>query len=242
MVMKLLSLGTAIKTMREKTMKKLLGISIVAMLAVTPMMANAAGQAIPATPQTGNTYYAAAVASEGTSKIATTSYVKGAYNAIQTELNGIATDIDVTTDGTHIHASKSVAENLAELDTAVVANDTKIGAITTLQNSNTFDTGETHNDVVSAIISTKTEANTTKTLVGVDSAADLNTIFDGDTSINTVGQALQALKSANDSTDGKAIAVYSDWNGGETPYRAAGDYVQLSATDALDTVGIKPNN
>ena len=55
--------------MRENKMKKLLGVSIAAMLAVTPMLANAT-----------DTY--STVTLDPDSHIATTSYVQGAYNAL----------------------------------------------------------------------------------------------------------------------------------------------------------------
>ena len=211
-------------------MKKLLGISIVAMLAVTPMMANAAGQEIPATPQNGDTYYAAAAANEGTNKIATTSYVKGAYNAIQTELNGIATDIDVTTNGSHISATNSVAENIVSLNTGIEANDSAIGTIGNLTGSANFDSTEAHANIVEAINTVKAQANATDALVGTSETA-LNSMFNSD--IDTVGQALQYLKNSNNATDSKAIAVYSNWNSGGAPTRAGNDYVNLLDTTTL---------
>ena len=108
-------------------MKKLLGISLVAVLAVAPMMANAA-QSVPAS-------NAAALANASTvtgdnTAIATAAYVKGAYDATAANLRLISTDIDVTANGTADNASgkvllatDSVAENLAHIDA-------KIGAFT----------------------------------------------------------------------------------------------------------------
>jgi len=72
--------------MRENKMKKLLGVSIAAMLAVTPMLANATN---PAAAVKTDTPYAG-VDEDATAKIATTSYVQGAYNAVV----GMANDLD----------------------------------------------------------------------------------------------------------------------------------------------------
>ncbi len=90
-------------------MKKLLGVSIAAMLAVSPMMANAtsasAGE-IGSVTATANT------------DIATTSYVAGAYNAIATEHNKVVADIAVA-DGNYTDDANSIGTNVKALDTAI---------------------------------------------------------------------------------------------------------------------------
>ena len=103
-----LGLGTAKSTMREKKMKKLLGVSIMAMLAVSPMMANAdpvsntygpagyTGQAANA-PKAG-TGVAAPFATEtidttDQAGVASAAYVKGAYNAAIRAVNTVAADV-----------------------------------------------------------------------------------------------------------------------------------------------------
>lgn len=192
-------------------MKKLLGISIVAMLAVTPMMANAA--------QTNATALAETSGTE-TNAIATTSYVKGAYNAVRTAHNAILGEITVTgTDHTHITEGNTVAENLVELDSAVAANDTKIGMINTLKNSDKFDTGEA-DDVVTAIITTKAQANATDSTIGDMSLTGFAS------GVDTVTKALQELKDSNNATNNKGIMVYNDWNSGAAPADSA--FVGLS--------------
>lgn len=92
-------------------MKKLLGVSVVAMLTVCPMMANAAGSAAPAAPEAGNS-----------ASLATAGYVKGAYTAIRN-------DIHVAANGNYIKSADSVAENLGSLDTQVKANADAIGSL-----------------------------------------------------------------------------------------------------------------
>ena len=233
MVIKLLSLGTAIKNMREKTMKKLLGISVMAMLAVSPMMANAA-KTIGDLPT--------ASADTNTNLVATTSYVKGAYNAVKTEHNKVVADMTVAS-GTydHINAGNSVAENLVSLNTGVTQNDTKIGAIDNLTDSTTqanvdlwknkAGTAQDHSDIVNAVQATKTQLNATDALVG-----DMN--LTGFTNGSTVTGALQELKNANTTTNSKVVAVYSNWNSGGAPLRTAEDYVGLVEASSLQNVGI----
>ena len=224
--------------MREKTMKKLLGISFIAMLAVTPMMAEA-GQAIPVA-GAGRFADVSDTDTTGNTQIATTNYVKGAYNAVQGELRSVANDIDLTVDGKHIDSAASVAENLVSLDSAVTANDNAIGVdangasiistLTTNTDNSAFDTSEAHGNIVEAIMTTKTQAKATDALIGdfdLDGFASTAT---------TVTAALQELKNANNTTDNKVVAVYSKWNGGADARRNSGDYARLYDTSALANV------
>lgn len=97
-------------------MKKVIGISIVAMFAAVPMMANAAKTATLATLQGTDGVITA------NKKMATTSYVQGAYNAIATEHNKVVNDITLTGErvtGDHISNTASVAENLESLNSAI---------------------------------------------------------------------------------------------------------------------------
>ena len=210
-------------------MKKLLGISIVAMLAVTPMMANA----------TGTQTAANLAATSGTEQnaIATTSYVKGAYNAVRAAHDAVVSDMTVA-DGTHYHitAGNSVKDNLVSLDTAVKANDDAIGTIGNLTGSANFDSTEAHANIVEAINTVKAQANETDSLIGTTEAA-LNSIFDAN--VDTIGQALQALKNANADTDSKGVVVYNGWNGGQSPN--GGAFVTLSDTSVMADVDTSTN-
>ena len=116
-------LGTAIINMREKTMKKLLGVSFAAILAVVPMMASAA--------EGDRTGLAALTIKDATANtnIATTSYVKGAYNAVAQKVNTLVSDTAIATDGEYIKAGKTVAFNLDALDDQVKANASAIQAL-----------------------------------------------------------------------------------------------------------------
>ena len=106
MNIKKLSLGNGF-ILREKTMKKLLGVSLVAMLAVTPMMAMAAGEvyatsgnpaAATSTAGTAENLKASASApyasvdAQPTTTVASTSFVRGAYNAAIQAVNKVADD------------------------------------------------------------------------------------------------------------------------------------------------------
>ena len=98
-------------------MKKLLGVSFVAMLLVCPMMANAAGE------QTASKMDAAPAANNAA--LATAGFVKGAYTATKTHVDAIVDDITVGAyqgEGSGynaISAGKSVAENLKLLDSHI---------------------------------------------------------------------------------------------------------------------------
>ncbi len=71
-------------------MKKLLGVSIVAMLAVTPMMAHAVGSAPTAATTSSEPYLGVDVATTDQGHIASTAYVKGAYNAAIGAVNAVS--------------------------------------------------------------------------------------------------------------------------------------------------------
>ena len=104
-------------------MKKLLGVSIAAMLAVTPMMANATPTAKTATPMTAKN-----IATN--TNIATTSFVGGAYDDVVARHNEVVADIAVTT-GNNVDEDHSIGQNVNTLDTAMGNVSTLAGANTT---------------------------------------------------------------------------------------------------------------
>ena len=89
-------------TMREKKMKKILSVSIVAMLAVSPMMANAAAldpqPTYNPTAGSGNAttiaapYASKTITTEDQQGVASAAYVKGAYNEAIRAVNKVAVD------------------------------------------------------------------------------------------------------------------------------------------------------
>ena len=94
-------------------MKKLLSVSIVALFAISPLVANAEVGDRSDSLTKGN------VAAPGAStNIATTSYVKGAHKNLSDKID-LLIDDTATTDGTYVKAAKQVGVNLKALDTAV---------------------------------------------------------------------------------------------------------------------------
>lgn len=74
-------------------MNKLLGVSIAALLAVTPMLANAAGETPTAATTTGagsEPYLGVAITDGEGAHVASTKYVKGAYNAAIGAVNAVS--------------------------------------------------------------------------------------------------------------------------------------------------------
>jgi len=96
-------------------MKKLMGISVIAALAVLPMAANAE--------LTARTVTAGDAATGGsTSALATTSYVQGAYNAANSQINALISDTAVAEKAGGYEAIESgatVGANLVALDEAI---------------------------------------------------------------------------------------------------------------------------
>jgi len=112
-------LGTAIVKHEREKMKKILGVSIVAMLAVSPMMAHAA-RTVTALGTKDTT---------ASGNIATTSYVKGAYNVAANAINALITDTAVSGTHNYIQAGETVSANLGLLDANVKANADAIAAL-----------------------------------------------------------------------------------------------------------------
>ena len=190
-------LGTASeKHEREKTMKKLLGISIVAMMAVSPMMANAAltKENLPAnyvgTPSTD---------------LATTTYVKGAYKATSARIDEVIDEINSLNSGegsvsSQIQSGAQNATFTASNDSGISATDIK-GAINELgadveQNKSAI---SAINDAQTGILATA-EAYTDTLANGAvaTNTADIAAINNAQTGI---------LKQAKDYTDALAAGA-----------------------------------
>ncbi len=125
-------------------MKKLLGVSIAAMLAVSPMMARAEGE------PTQQADEISSVSDSAVNSIATTSYVAGAYNAIATEHNKVVADLTVPAlqEGNYeaIKAGDSVKDNLVALDTAIANLDSEAGSTYQTITDSTVSSGMAAND------------------------------------------------------------------------------------------------
>lgn len=84
-------------------MKKLLGISIVAVLAVTPLMANATPVSVALQGTNGQV--------TASNDVASTSYVKGAYNVLGEAINSLGTTVG--------DSSTGLVKDVADLDNAI---------------------------------------------------------------------------------------------------------------------------
>lgn len=136
-------------------MKKLLGVSIAAMLAVSG--ANATPTQTAAQIDSAK----ATAPAQATTQIATTSYVKGAYADIATEHNKVVADITVsgvTGDVNYITNGNSVADNLKQLNEQVVSLTGAAGG--TVQDGNFVDDANTMAQNVNAL-DTEIGANVT---------------------------------------------------------------------------------
>lgn len=128
-------------------MKKISMVSLVALLAATPMMAEAARvEKVGASAPTADEIAA--------KNIATTSYVKGAYKAAADKIDAVIEDTRVAAkaegegDYTAINVNSSVGENLAALDSAI-ANASSAAAtnVTTKINELTATVSQTTGDI-----------------------------------------------------------------------------------------------
>lgn len=105
-------------------MKKVYGISLIAVFAVSPMMAMAAGERSESLTKLSAP---ASLSTAISTNLATTSYVDGAYKTAADKIDLLIDDTAVTANGNYIDQGKSVSANLSELDTAVKANASAIG-------------------------------------------------------------------------------------------------------------------
>ena len=101
-------------------MNKLLGISLIAAFAVTPLVAGATGE------RSSSLSKLNAPTPESSPNLATTSYVGGAYKTTADKIDLLIDDTAVAEDGHYILGGKSVAANLGELDRAVKGNSDTI--------------------------------------------------------------------------------------------------------------------
>lgn len=163
-------------------MKKLMGISVIAALAVLPMAANA---------EVGDREVTALAAATGgsTENLATTSYVQGAYTAVKTQFDKMVTDTAVAENGNYIVAGKTVSYNLGELDTAVQANADAIAGLT----------GEGANSVENKIKTQAAGADYSN-----DSMSGISTISDAIANLDTRTDTLEGQmgNTALDNSDG----------------------------------------
>jgi len=174
-------------------MKKLLGVSIAAMLAVTPMMASAGNTVTTLNNEQG---YVNDVFQTNTN-IATTSYVQGAYNSLATEINHVADDITVDTANSKNLTNTTIGNNVEELDTAM-GNVSTLG--TNAPAGSVLADSDNTTDLVTAVKAINEALNTDN---GESKVSSGKNYVSQD---NTVGENLDALDDAVgqiDSSQGK---------------------------------------
>ena len=251
--------------MREKTMKKLLGVSIAAMLAVSPMMANAALGTVGDSKATYSDGQNAKPTLEASAGIASVTYVKGAYDALAEKHNALDTRVgtlegDVSTPGSVLKGIKDEAEKATYTPDANTKNLTGVSDINTAIDTLDADMGAT-----ATLNKTATNADRASgsvlyghngTLVqAVQKVADALDASNTDSSITeehfigknsnhstTVSGALNALdtaayqnKGAIDTLADKRIAVYTTWGAGTVSYDTSLGSLMNGQTGASST-------
>ena len=175
-------------------MKKILGISLVALMAVVPSLANAAGErSVSLTKLNASDPIA-------TANLATTSYVGGAYKTTADKIDLLIDDTAVTSNGTYIKAGNSVSANLGLLDDAI---RTSAGAAASLGDLEDLTTTE-QNSIVGAI----NEVDSAVGDLGDLTTTDKDSLVDA---INEVDSAVGALDSAVDTLENKTITYVESW-------------------------------
>lgn len=169
-------------------MKKLLGISVMAMLAVSPMMASAASTPVTLMTAPGQAEQTAGGTTvptvEGNQQIATTSYVTGAYNVLGAAHNALNNRVDTLEANTTLTDTEVAGHAALTSATDVAAN--LVGLATAIEGLNTDSTVED-----GAYI--KNDNKVTENLGALDTAAEQNS------------NAIAAILASN-------IPVYGTWN------------------------------
>ena len=175
-------------------MKKLLNISVIAALAVLPVAANAARTVTAGNDATGGS----------TTALATTSYVQGAYNAANSQINALISDTAVAAKANNeqykaIAAGDSVSENLVALDNAIATLESNtgstVGALSGLDSS--FGTEENApKNVVEALNSLDGRVDTVESGVSTLQGQMGNTALDNNDGLSatTVTEAINELQ------------------------------------------------
>jgi len=197
-------------------MRKIFGVSFVAILAATPLMANAAGErtVVPLN---------ATAPLTASSELASTTYVQGAFATTADAIDGLIADT-AAANGEYVKSGKTVAANLAALDSqvelnaaAAAANALAIGdassgltqKINTAESTLNTLTGEGPGSITKQIESAISSVNSATE--GLDDRVTSNT-----TNIGTNTNAINEIKS-------KQIKYVDTWPNGATKTMAIDD-------------------
>ena len=177
-------------------MKKIIKVSLVAMLVATPMVASAA---LPGTKIQGTGENGAIVPN---TDVATTSYVQGAYNAaidVINEEHARATGVEGSLDSLNADLKTLDAQenNVSTLVSALNKEDTKVGSLSTLTAATTgaFDSAQADlaTAVNTAMATAKAAAAGSNSAIGTYNTTDGSHTYIDTTSNSTVAGNLQLL-------------------------------------------------
>ena len=257
-----LGLGTAKKYYEREKMKKILSVSIMAMLAVSPMMAHAVtplsqqpvtnpthtnSNNYDTTANSGPQYAAVEINQEDQTGVASAAYVKGAYNEAIRAVNKVAAMATATADGLDTAITNKIN---AAGGAGIAASNGKVSIDLATSNSGLAFDGEgdagklkvaiTTNNVASGSLATGDQANAENTKLAtqgyVDKAeASAKTYADGLASnYDAAGSAATAEQNAKDYADGLA-SNYDAAGSADAAETAAKGYTDTQLTSYSTT-------
>lgn len=182
-------------------MKNLLGISLIALFAVSPMMANAAeGDRDAKLTKFG------AGAIVLTPHLATTSYVDGAFKASADKIDLLIDDTAVATNGNYIDKGKSVSANMKELDAGLKnVNDVVIEHGEAIETLTGDGEGSVAQQIETALGGVSGNAGDLTKLNTTHKDSLVNAVNDVDSAAKDNSEAIQSINS-------KTISYVSDWS------------------------------
>ena len=214
-------------------MRKLLGISLVAVLVAAPMMASAAtdesikavGTSESGLASTGtnvitagkNKYYAGhVITADDMTAVPSAAYVKGAYNAAISAVNKVAEDaaikagVEQTIKNTQLTSSSSSTFSNGAITNGSVTG-TVSSTLTGAKLSNKAITGTLTSDTVTGTVtSTFSGGSITGTVSGIPTAIALRTTWDSDTTANSTDAFVTGSKNVTGSATGTVTSTLSN--------------------------------
>lgn len=223
-------------------MKKIMGISVIAAMAVLPMAANAARSSAIAEP-------ANFTAGGSGDIVATTSYVQGAYQASSDRIDALITDTAVTTTRGVVTAGNSVAENLEALGLAVAgftSGESSVGTQiqTTAKNADYTNAGMTGVSTIAGGLDYLENKATVPTTDANEEEIEYNVIDAGD---NVAGNLVKLDAEIGTRQDGNYIdadnSVSQDLKALDTAIgqKQGGSYINANNTVSADLKSLDTN-
>ena len=187
-------------------MKKILGISLIAVLAVSPMMASAADGDRSVTPLN------ATMPESVSDELASTTYVQGAFATAAGKIDALITDT-TGPNGTYAQTGKTVSANLKALDDQIKLNVTAIGdansGLTQAVAANTAAIGNATSGLTQAVAANTAaigDANSGLTQAVASNTATLNELT-GNGANSIASQISSAISAVNSTNEGLASDI-----------------------------------